>query len=209
VTQQHSALDTRDHLLAIAASWSELEGRLSPSGSGASEVHTPAGPGVPIDAHVSDVIAETTEWVNFLARVLVEESDWEVPEVITIPILLRSIARERLGHFTEHKDELMQLAFHDEAERHRKRVEATCRPVGVRTIRLGIACIEVRCDGQYAMRVNPTRQDVLDVMVCTRQRHHVLDPDVWTTALRRNRGDRDAARGEILQTAAKGLTTAV
>lgn len=197
MTDQHSALNTRDDLLAIADHWHELQAKLTPTSTGNSEVHTPAGPRVPIDAHVSDVITEITVWTNFLARTLTDETDWTAPTTVTVPALLRSIARTRLGHFTEHPDTELRHAFHNDAAHHRRKLERTIRPPGTRTIRLGITCIT--CDGQYAMTITPGQADTADVMTCTKSPLHTIRTDDWTVALRRHRGNHHAARTALMQ----------
>jgi hypothetical protein len=69
-----TALRARDDLLAVAASWTALQARLRPQGSGSGDrVTGSAEPRLPIDVGVSDLLAEVEAHARFLGQVLLEE----------------------------------------------------------------------------------------------------------------------------------------
>jgi hypothetical protein len=69
-----TALRARDDLLAVAASWTALQARLRPQGSGSGDrVTGSAEPRLPIDMGVSDLLAEVEAHARFLGQVLLEE----------------------------------------------------------------------------------------------------------------------------------------
>lgn len=193
---QHSTLDTRDHLLAIIRLWPDLEARLAAGGSGdQSGVRSVPSSRVPIDAHVSDVIAEVTAWANFLARVLVGETDWRPPAKITTPALLEEIARKRIGHFAENADEMLALAFGDDAKRLHELVTKTIRPSEVRRIRLPVACIEPGCRGKYTTLLLPSQ--MMQDLVCDKTKTHTIEQIEWQRAYRRADSDATMARDRL------------
>ena len=115
---QHSALDARDDMLAIADTWPDLLDRLGRDDSSAQDgmpKQVNRTPGLVINEAVSDAMRQITAWAHFLARVLLEETDWTPPPGAGTPRLLTLIARQRIGHFTAHTDQSIRLAFHDDA----------------------------------------------------------------------------------------------
>jgi hypothetical protein len=190
---QVSALNARDDLLAIADAWPALRVRLGQAGQGdRSGVRTKPASRPPIDVHVSDVIGELTAWVMFLAHVLVDETDW-TPRDVDTPLVLRQIARERVGHFTAHEDEMLAMTFVDDARENRRKAETTAYPSGRRRIKLGIPCADagtgedgsrIPCGGEYAVTLvedNPLFPD----MVCTSDATHRITPAEWQQASRK------------------------
>lgn len=196
---QHSALDARDDLLAIAAAWPDLEDRLGREGGGPSDgmprAVTPTR-GLVINEHISEIMREVREWVAFLGRQLVDETDWRTTSTHTGDILT-DIARNRIGFFTAHQDEQMQHAFHDDAKHYRRVVTQAAYPDGYRTLDTRIPCEHVYnpectcrgmdetpgcqhnqpCTGTY--KVRPDGQRMPD-LVCSVDRTHRLDPGVWS-----------------------------
>lgn len=217
---QHSALNARDDLLAIADTWPDLLDRLGKEGrAGGEKVSGTKTPGLVINERVSDVMAEIRQWVHFLVRVLMEEvtiehrwteadddgnetervqvAPWE-PHDTTPDGLLREIARERIGHFTEHEDEGLRLAFYDDARELRRKAERTAYPRGVKNIPLHIACVEhgttdlgerVACCGQYMVRLDPEKAGLIPDMVCDQDSTHRITPEQWQRAARKTSFD--------------------
>lgn len=183
---EHESLLMRRDLTAIIGAWPALLARLAAGGSSdRSGVRRPPGSRTPIDAHVSDVIAEVTEWVVFLAHVLVDEADWTPPADTSTPALLGAI-RERVGHFTEHPDQMLAVGIIEDADRLARLTLRTATPARRRTVRLGIPCGEhttsdtggrVPCGGQYAMDLRDDER--LSDLVCTHDPTHRMTPDAW------------------------------
>ena len=195
---QHSALDTRDNLQAIADTWTALHNQLPAGGKGHTNGPRPApGSRVPISAHVSDTIATITQWTNFLARTLTDETDWTPPNPLTVPATLENIAATRLGHFTAHPDEHLALAFHDDARENRRLAEAAAYPRGQRLMRLGISCQhgteDSPCTGQYTILMDPDKPGLIPDMICNHNRTHTITPDAWQRARRRTNMNPTAA----------------
>lgn len=199
---QHSALDARDDLLAIAAAWPDLEDRLGREGGGPSDgmprAVTPTR-GLVINEHISEIMREVREWVAFLARVLMDEVRVDLPtrgedgEVFTSPwapantdtaAMLGEIARTRIGHFTSHADEQVRITFHDDAKHYRTKVTRAAYPDGYRTLDTRIPCDADTCAGTY--KVRPDGQRMPD-LVCSVDRTHRLDPAVWSRASWQNK----------------------
>ncbi len=190
-TAQHSALDARDDLLAVAATWPDLVNRLARWGSSASDGMPKGRPdpseGSVIDMHVSKVCAEIRDWVAFLARVLVDETDWTLPARYDTGSLAAAIARQRVGHFTAHPDVHLRLAFFDDATRMRKLAEKTAYPDGYRTLDTRVPCEEhgtspagerIVCPGVYKIR--PRVDGSMPDMICSVDSTHRIRPEVWS-----------------------------
>ncbi len=84
---EHAALTVQRDMLTIADLWPELNARLVPGGdldenTGGKHPKRTAAP-IPISADIADVIAEVSDWANFLARVLMDETDWTPPTIVT------------------------------------------------------------------------------------------------------------------------------
>lgn len=176
---QHSALDARDDLLAIAAAWPDLEDRLGRDsggpGDGMPRAVTPTR-GLVINEHISEVMREVREWVTFIARVILDETDWTTTSSDT-PALLIDIARNRIGHLTAHPDDMMREDFHRDAKHYRSVVTRAAYPDGYRTLDTRISCDTQACTGTY--KVRPDGQRMPD-LVCSVDRTHRLDPGVWS-----------------------------
>ena len=100
---QHSALDARDDMLAIADAWPDLLDRLGREDSSAPDgmpKQVNRTPGLVINEAVSDAMRQIAAWAMYLARVLLDETDWTPPPGAGTPRMLAVIARERIGHFT-------------------------------------------------------------------------------------------------------------
>lgn len=205
---RHSALNARDDLLAIADAWPDLLERLAREGrAGGEKVSGTHTPGLVLNEHVSEVMRELTSWVHFLTRVLMEEVSvdgrpWR-PASTSPADLLREIARERIGHFTEHEDEGLRLTFCDEARDMRHLAERTAYPSGRRVIPLQIPCTEhgtseagerIECDGWYEVLLDPERPGLIPDMVCSVDATHRVTPAEWQRATRRTAMDPVAAR---------------
>jgi len=210
VSDQHSALNARDDMLAIADAWPALLVRLSQTGQGdRSGVRTAPGSKPPLSTDISDVKGELEAWVVFLAHVLMDEvmvetpipgpvkgtwSDpWRPRSTITVD-LLRQIARERIGHFTHHEDELLALSFVDDAKENRRKVESAAYPHGRRKIPLHVKCEmhdtdpdggRVDCLGWYFATIDPEATIGLPDMVCNKDGTHRITPAEWQQASRR------------------------
>lgn len=216
------SITLRRHMLRIATNWPALETLLGQHGnSDRSGVRRGPTSRPPIDAHVSDVIAEVTEWVVFLAHVLRDEvtvernatvipyalsivaEPWS-PTGVTTPELLVEIATWRTGHFTQHDDAMLAMSVLDDAKRLDKRVHHLVAPDGRRTIPLHIPCQEhgtsdmgerTVCPGEYKTLLIPggTMQD----MVCDDDPAHRLSPVEWQRSQRRGAFDPEAMRAMI------------
>jgi len=183
------ARDLRD----IADHWPALLTRLAKQGQrteGGGKVKP--GSALPIDAHVSTVKGEVEDWLMFLTRCLMDESNWQPPPDISTPGLLRHIATWRIGHFTDHPDEMLAQAITDDADHYAHLVRKTANPSGVRKIPLHVACLEhatddqgarVPCPGEYHTMLIPDR-DIQD-MVCSEDSTHRMSPWEWARGLRR------------------------
>ena len=191
-TAEHTALAVQRDMREIADLWPELVQRLAGGGGGGdrSGVRLPPGSKPPIDMHAADVTSEIQAWVTFLARVLIDETDWTCPSNDTATIL-RDIADNRVGHFTESDDEGLREATTDDATRLAKLARNTARPANRRTIRLGIPCLEhdtsalgerIVCTGQYATVLNEDER--VGDMVCTQDATHRMTPLEWQRSQR-------------------------
>lgn len=190
---EHAALAVQRDMRAIADQWPALVARLTGGGGGGGDrsgVRRPPGSKPPIDVHIADVTAEIQAWVTFLARVLIDETDW-TPGSHDTAAILRSIADERTGHFTQHQDDGLAQSVLDDADRLAKLAHNTLNPTGRRTIRLGIPCLEhgtsdlgerVVCTGQYATVLSP--DEAVGDMVCTQDSTHRMTPLEWQRSQR-------------------------
>lgn len=207
----HRSLEVQQHIDTIVRHWPALLARLGGGGGvDRSGVHVAPGSRMLIDADVSRVIGEVSEWAVFLARVLMDEVTVErvdavcpwtfrvaaepwAPRSTATPDLLHEIATERIGHFTEHEDEQLALSVADDSERLAKKVVRTAIPSGRRRIRLGIPCLEhgttdlgerVPCKGQYTTVLAP--DESIGDLVCTKDDTHRMTPLEWQRAQRRD-----------------------
>ena len=198
--RQHSALDTRDNMLAIADTWPDLLDRLGNEGrAGGEKVRGTKTPGLAINEAVSDVLAELTRWVGFLVHVLIDETDtWNPPRGADAPALLTHIARERLGHFTAHEDEGLRHAIADDAHRLRRLAEHTAYPTGRRWVPVHVACLEYAttdlgertpCTGEYRVMLDPEAHGMVPDMVCELDPTHRISPLDWQRAARKSGHD--------------------
>jgi hypothetical protein len=201
---QHSALDARDDMLAIADTWPDLLDRLATSSSGPKNdrVSGTVPTGLVINETVSDVMGEVRAWAQFLTRVLMEETTWE-PHDTGTDDLLRDIARHRIGHFTAHADEGLREAFHDDARHMRYKVEHAAYPSGKKRIPLHVHCCEttttvlgarVPCPGQYTATLNPDMPGLIPDMICDHDPGHRITPVEWQRAARKSAFDPTAMR---------------
>lgn len=207
---EHRSITVQRDMLAIVELWPALRLRLERGGSGdRSGVRTAPTSTPPIDLHTSDLIAEVTSWAFFLARVLQDEVTVErggrarpwSPADTTMPAMLAEIARWRVGHFTEHEDELLAAAIADDAAEFLRRVRAVVSPSGARRVDLRIPCLEhgtsdlgerVPCAGTYRTTLIPGRP--LGDMVCSEDATHRMTPAEWQAAQRHRRLDQGAVR---------------
>lgn len=120
-----TALEAQQNITWIADQWEALTARLGGSGGSALgvRVQTSERPPLPIDVHVSDLLAEI-DWkvARHYCQILLEETD----DVHTVPTTtegkLRLVA-ERYGHFVT--NDRLALDFCDDASDYRGRVERT------------------------------------------------------------------------------------
>lgn len=196
MSEQNSALDARDHLLAIADTWPDLLDRLGREGrAGGEKVKGTRPVGLVINEKVSDAMAELTAWVGFLAHVLIDETDWTPPPGGGVPTTLANIARERIGHFTAHPDEMLRLSFFEDAQTMRRLAERAAYPSGRRWIPLHIACLEhgtsdqgerIVCPGEYRVLLDPEKPGLIPDMVCEVDPSHRISPLDWQRAARKS-----------------------
>jgi len=209
VTDNHPSVIARNHLLDLATIWPELEAKVARGGGSAGEKVTGSkkeAP-IPVDPHVIDTMAEIEAWVVFMVRQLMDEVTVEVavpgpvrgtwaepwrPNGITTASLLHQIA-DRVGHFTEHQDEMLAIAFQDDAKKHAKEALKVARPSGRRTIPLWVRCLEhdtddqgdrIPCPGMYVTVLDPDSHGLND-MVCEVDRTHRMTPLEWQRSQRR------------------------
>lgn len=188
---EHAALTVQRDMQEIADLWPELTARLTGgSGGDQSGVRRPPGSKPPIDVHIADVTSEIQAWAVFLARVLIDETDWE-PGNHDTPAILRAIATQRVGHFTAHEDTELAHAVTEDAARLAKLARNTARPTGRRTIQLNIPCLEhdttdlgerAICTGQYATTLTPGER--IGDFVCTKDTSHRMTPLEWQRSQR-------------------------
>lgn len=179
---QHSALDARDDMLAIANTWPDLTARLGRDGTSAPDgMPKPVTRtrGLVINELVSQTMADIREWVTFLARQLVDETDWTPPAGTDTPGLITNIARQRIGFFTEHKDVELRVAFIDDCKKIRADVTRVAYPDGYRTLDTRLPCETTdNCPGAYTVR--PSASGAMPDLVCSHDRTHRVGPDVWS-----------------------------
>lgn len=199
--EEHASITVQRDMLAIVSMWPDLLRMLDRSGSkDESGVRAKPGSRPPIDLHVSDVIAEVTSWVYFLARTLQDEvvverdgraQPWS-PAVAAMPQMLEEIARWRVGHFTEHEDEMLALAIADDARAFESKVRRVAFPTGARRVDLRVPCLEyetddlgqrIACEGEYFTILVPDKP--LGDMICSMDRAHRMTPMEWQRAARR------------------------
>ncbi|MBN8882971.1 MAG: hypothetical protein J0H73_11740 [Salana multivorans] len=203
--QEHASITVQRDMLAIVNMWPALLTRLEPGTStDESGVRSKPASRPAADLAVSDLIADVTSWVYFLARTLHDEVTVErdgttqpwTPATQQMPAMLDEIARWRIGHFTEHDDEMLALAIADYAAEHKRKIRNTIAPTGARRIDLRIPCLEhdtddhgrrTPCCGSYHTTLNPGRP--LGDMICNNDPTHRMTPAEWQTARRRGRLD--------------------
>jgi len=207
--KQHSALDARDDMLAIADTWPDLLDRLGSGGDSRIRDYVRGSrvPGLVIDEHVSQVMGEITLYLHQLARVLLDETDWlPACDPDDVPTMLTDIARNRIGHFTASPDLLVRDNFHDETRRLRHRAQNAAYPSGRRWIPLHIACTEhdttdlggrAPCPGEYRVLLDPDSHGLMPDMVCDVDPTHRITPAEWQRASRRAALDPAAAAALI------------
>ena len=193
----HPSVLASNDLLEIVTLWPKLLSRLAPGGSGdTSGVHTAAGPRMPIDVHVVDVVSEVEHWVRFWGHVLVDETDWTPAKpkdgaFPSVPSIIRGIV-SRIGHFTESPDEMVRLTFGDEcaekvqlikdalSDRRRRPLHIPCGEHG--TSDLGA---RIPCPGEYTIMVDPDRPGIIPDMICDEDKTHRITPEEWQRGMRR------------------------
>lgn len=193
--RQHSALDARDDMLAIADTWPDLTARLGRDGSNAPDgMPKPVSrtQGLVINELVSQTMADVRDWVTFLARQLVDETDWTIPAGADTPTLITTIARDRIGHFTTHPDEMLRHAFTDDCKRIRADVTRVAYPDGYRTLDTRLPCESGQnCPGTYTVR--PSGSGAMPDLVCSADRTHRVGPDIWSRTRWRHLHDSSVA----------------
>lgn len=208
---------TRQYLIDVADAWPEL-GRLVAASSGNGAGGGKPGSRVPIDAEVADVRTGLARWVQFLARVLMEEVTVErwpgipwaptyrvaqpwAPPTIDTGELARHIAVTRIGHFLAHEDEHLRAEFLTTAKEWSTVARSTAWPSGARWLRTGVDCTEhgtsdlgepVPCDGEYRVFMHPDQEAIPD-MVCDVDPGHRITPLEWQRAQRRRPMNAQAA----------------
>ena len=181
----------------IVNAWPDLLDRLAREGTSAISGMPKAkvySNGLVLNEHISDTMREVSDWVWFLARVLLDETDWIPPKDHDTPILLAAIARTRIGHFTHHTDAQLALAVSDDARRLRGKVERAAYPSGVKVIPVHVLCLEhgvsdmgerVACCGEYTVRLDPEMPGLIPDMICSQDNGHRITPEQWQRAARK------------------------
>ena len=205
---RHSALNARDDLLAIADAWPDMLERLAREGTrGGERVSGTSNPGLVLNEAVSEAMRELTSWAHYLTRVLMDEvldaagRPWR-PHSTAPADLYAEIARERVGHFTEHPDEMVRLMFGDDCRDMRDLATRTAYPSGRRWVPLPIPCAEhstsdlgerVPCPGAYRVLLDPDRPGLVPDMVCSEDDQHRVTPVEWQRVSRKTALDPTAA----------------
>ncbi len=190
---EHASLTVQRDMREIAGLLPELDAALAGGGgTDASGVRRPPGSKPPISLHVADVTVEIQAWVTFLARVLIDETDW-LPASDDTRDILDDIATNRIGHFTAHADEMLALSVTEDAARLARLARNTARPSGRRRIPLHIPCAEhttsdlgerVPCPGHLVTTLAPGER--LGDFVCDRVPGHRMAPLEWQRGQRRD-----------------------
>lgn len=140
------ALEAQANITWIADHWDDLKARLGGSSGGGLQirVQTSELPPLPIDLHVSDLLA-AIDWnvARHYAHILMDDDPEWRPRAMTTVGLLRGVA-ERYGHFVT--DDRLALQFCDDAADYRGRVEKRLeRPAP--PVRMG-PCPIAECAGE-------------------------------------------------------------
>ena len=186
-------------LRAIARTWPHLEAALARTGipgqSGGKPTKSASQPLV-INAHVSDVMAEIRGWLAFWLHALLDEADdYVLPVDTRTPARLESLAL-RVGHWTEHPDELLRVTFVQECHDNARKAHNTAHPNGSRRIPTRVKCFEV-CEGEYTVLLNPDSHGLIPDMVCNQDKAHRITPAEWQRLERRGPADPVAARAML------------
>ena len=123
-----TALQAREDLAWVADHWPHLQARLHPRRSadnagGSRSTEIP----LPIDIHVSVLLAWVEAQTRTYATKLLEEAeDWS-PSTSSMPGLLHDLTA-RYGHFTAHEDHALATGFVEFAKLARRRVRSALNP---------------------------------------------------------------------------------
>lgn len=182
--------ELRRNISFIVEAWPDLLSQLGRTLTIASDGMpgaTSRTPGLVLNETISDLMAEVASWGYFLARILIDETDWTPPPRHDPPILLAAIAKWRLGHFTHHDDAFLAMSVCEDAHDLRGKVARAAYPDGYRTLDTGLPCEEhdvddagrrVACAGHYTVRPTPT--GAMPDLVCSHNRDHRVSPAAWS-----------------------------
>jgi len=176
-----SALDTRDDLRELAEHYETVASLdLTPDPSGVRGVpgsRVPPGAQAILDAdEVKTALGEIDEWAMFLVHVLVDERD--APCVGMTPAILRHVG-EWAGHFLDHDDEGLRLAFADDLKRHSRNLSRLASRA-LRFVRTGTPCQDPTCTGQYVADLPRVGKPTAGDITCDRCKHKVPH-SVWSS----------------------------
>ena len=185
---EHPSVRAAKDLRAIARTWPHLEAALARTGTpgqGGGKPTKSASQPLVINAHVSDVMAEIRGWLAFWLHALLDEADdYVLPVDTRTPARLESLAL-RVGHWTEHPDELLRVTFVQECHDNARKAHQTAHPNGSRRLRINEPCRAVMpddtpCPGTYTALSNPDGNGLLPDLVCTiNRKEHRIPPSVW------------------------------
>lgn len=205
---EHPSVRAAKDLRNIARTWPHLETALARGGTpgqGGRPTKSATQPLI-INAHVSDVMAEIRGWLTFWLHALLDESDdYQLPADTGTPARLESLAL-RVGHWTEHPDELLRVTFVQECADNARKAHNTAHPNGSRRIPTRVKCFDhgtdqhgqrVPCDGEYMVLLNPDAHGLIPDMVCNQDKAHRITPVEWQRLERRGPADPVAARAML------------
>jgi len=175
----HPAVLTARHLRATADTWPALLTALRPTGTTGVGTRTPPTSRPPLNLTVSDTIADITSWARFWARALADETQWTPPSgwLEDTPALLRALA-QRTGHWTNHPDQVLAVAFVQECADTRRLAEEAAHPSGYRRIPVNRACDHEGCTGALYAPLSDSQW--LPALRCTENPSHRVEPDQWS-----------------------------
>lgn len=179
-----------ENLHGIAKVWSDLEARLGTEQSGAMTTRVMSSPdrGLVINEAVSTTIREVRAWLEFVARMVIDERNLSAgPKDQTAPGLAKWLARH-VDWLGKHPDESMASSLSIEAAQHHRDVKRRAYPSGVRRMDFEqIHCTEhstsdlgerVPCEGTMYAMILPWTSGCPD-LTCTVDQTHQVEPATW------------------------------
>lgn len=180
-----------ENLHAIAEAWPDIEARLGVESSASqnSRVQSTPTPGLTINEAVSNTMGQARAWLEFVARVVVDERNLTAgPPDQTAPGLATWLASSHIDWLGRHPDEQMAASFSLEAAAHHRDVKRAAYPSGARRLDLPkLRCVEhdtsvegerVPCDGTLYAMILPWSTTMPD-LICTVDSTHEVEPGTW------------------------------